>query len=342
MKSRPLVIGILIFVALAILPLVMDNPYYLDLLILVFLWTSLSSSWNILGGYTGQVSMGHAAYFGIGAYTMAILGANFGVSPWMALFLGALSGLPLAFLIGFICFRLRGPYFVLATIALAEVLRLIALAWRSVTQGAVGLVVPSLFTEKAGSYYFILTVAALTILLTMRIANSKLGFYFAAIREDEDTAESIGINTALFKTISLLISAFFTALVGGFYAAHLGFIEPDIVLSMPISIQIAVTAITGGRGTVLGPALGSTLLILAGEAFRSQFKQAHLLIYGLLLIVVILFMPEGILGEIRRRIAGRGATPGTRTGTPGAAGPSGRVNPPGAPGALGPQAKEVR
>lgn len=319
MISRSSIIGFLVLAALAALPLVMDNPYYLDLLILIFLRSALASSWNILGGYTGQLSLGHAAYFGIGAYVVAILGTTYGVSPWTALLLGAFSGLPLALFIGFICFRLRGPYFVLATIALAEVLRLIALAWRSLTQGAVGLVVPSLFTEKVGSYYFILALAALAVLLTMKIANSKLGYYFVAIREDEETAESIGINTTLFKTISLLISAFFTALLGGFYAAHLGFIEPDIVLGIGVSVQMVVTVITGGRGTVLGPALGASLLILAGEAFRTQFKQAHLLIYGLLLIVVILFMPDGLLGEIRRRI---GRAP--------------------SPGALGTRAKEVR
>jgi len=289
--TRDKLIFILLAVVLFGLPVFMKNPYFLHIMILLFLWTACGTAWNILGGYCGQLSMGHAAYFGIGAYGMALF-SQAGFNPWLSLLMGAAMGLPLALLVGGVCFRLRGPYFVLATIALAEVLRLTALAWRDFTHGAVGIMVPSLFHSKIGSYYLILSVAIFTILLTMFLMSRRTGYYFLAIREDEDTAEAIGINTTVYKNVALLISAFFTAMAGGFYASYLSFIEPDIVFATAISVQIAITAIIGGRGTFFGPVLGAALLTFSDESFRSIFQNAHLLIYGLLLVLVILFLPD--------------------------------------------------
>ncbi len=289
-------------VALLALPLLVSSPYYLSLLVMVFLWTTAASAWNLLGGFTGQLSLGHAAYFGVGAYAVALLGSRFGVSPWLGLLAGAAAAVPVALVIGGVCFRLRGPYFTLATIASTEVLRQVALNWRSFTNGAVGLSVPPLFVgvSRAPYYYATLALAALTLLVSARLTTSKTGYWLQAIREDEDTAQSIGVDTARYKLLALAISAVFVALAGGIFAGYLSYIEPDIVLTVGLSIQICVFAIIGGLGTVEGPVLGAFLLTIASELFRSSFKQAHLIIYGVLMIVVMLFMPDGLLGQYRR------------------------------------------
>lgn len=300
---------LLLAVAVLALPLFIHSPYYINLAILILVYTSLGSAWNIIGGYTGQLSLGHAAFFGIGAYGLAISATQWGWNPWLGILFGVALSVPLSLGIGSITFRLRGPYFVLATLALAEVLRLIAEAWRSLTNGSVGLMVPLLFQgiSRVPYYYFVAAVAIAAVGTTWWIERNKIGYYLTAVREDQDTAETIGINTTGYKNIALLISAVLSSLTGAFYAAHLSYIEPQIVLGEPVSIQMAVVAIIGGRGTVFGPAVGATTLILASEVFRAQFKQAHLLIYGGLLILAIMFMPGGLLGELQHRLKARTA-----------------------------------
>ncbi|MBP2018132.1 branched-chain amino acid transport system permease protein [Symbiobacterium terraclitae] len=315
-KVKELILPVLLAVAVLAVPLVIKNPYWLNVLILILVWTSLGTAWNILGGYAGQLSLGHSAFFGLGAYTLAITATRFGWNPWLGIALGILLAVPLSLFIGSITFRLHGPYFVLGTLAIAEVLRLVALAWRSVTNGAVGIMVPRLFMgiSRAPFYWFIAAVAIVAVGLTWWIERNKVGYYFTAIREDQETAESIGINTTGYKNLALVISAVISAVTGAFYASFLSYIEPDIVLSEPVSLQMAIVAIIGGRGTVLGPTVGATLLVLASELFRAQFKQAHLLIYGLLLMAAILFLPGGVLGTIQQRLKDRRAARLAATG----------------------------
>jgi branched-chain amino acid transport system permease protein len=206
-------------------------------------------------------------------------------------------------LVGWICFRLRGPYFTLATIAVGEVVRLIALNWRELTGGAVGVVIrPSIFsgTNKLPYYYIILIIASAAVALCSLISRRKLGYYLLAIREDEETAESIGIDTTRYKLTALAISATLTALAGAFYANYFMFVDPTIVLPLALSVEIVLMAIVGGLGTVAGPVLGALLLKLSSEVFRTEFAQANLLIYGALLIIVILFMPGGLIGGFRK------------------------------------------
>lgn len=306
---KELALPLLLAAAVLAVPLFLHNPYWLNVLILVLVWTTLGTAWNIIGGYAGQLSLGHSAFFGIGAYTLAIAATNFGWNPWLAILLGMLLSVPLALGIGSITFRLQGPYFVLGTLAIAEVLRLVALAWRSVTNGAVGIMVPFLFqgVSRAPYYWFIAVVAILAVGTTWWIERHKLGYYLTAIREDQETAASIGINPTGYKNVALVLSAILASLTGGFYASYLSYIEPDIVLSEPVSLQMAIVAIIGGRGTVFGPTVGAVLLVFASELFRAQFKQAHLLIYGLLLMAAILFLPGGVLGEIQHRLKARAA-----------------------------------
>ena len=303
-----------------VFPLVVRNPYVLHLLILVGLWIVLGQSWNLLGGYTGQVSFGHAAFFGIGAYTTGIL-VKSGWSPaaaWSGLLLGGLVAALLSAFIGWICFRLRGPYFALAVLALAEVLRLIAVNWTRLTNGAEGILYIPAFTQKAYYYYIVLALAAVNFLVVRWVLKSKLGFYFLAIREDQDCAESLGIDTTKYKLFSLLISAFFTGAAGAFYMNYMGFIDPGIVFSIhDISVMVILVTMLGGVATLEGPAVGAFVYIIVSEVFRVWVKSGHLIFFGVLIIAIIIFFPNGIVGTLRemwarRRRAGIAAGAGAR------------------------------
>jgi branched-chain amino acid transport system permease protein len=207
-----------------------------------------------------------------------------------------------ALLIGGVSFRLRGPYFALATIAFGEILRLVAKNLPTVTGGDVGVQVPALFTANVNRsfYWAAVVLAALALAITALIARGKFGYYLMAIREDEDTALSVGINAAGNKLAALLVSAALTALAGGLYASVFLYIVPDQVLALDLSNEIAIVAMLGGAGTMLGPIVGSVVLETASEVFKNTFREAHLLIYGGLLVVVVLFLPEGIVGGLKK------------------------------------------
>jgi branched-chain amino acid transport system permease protein len=310
MRSRFYLSILAIFLLAA--PFMFPARYSQHVLILVLLYVALGSAWNVLGGFAGQLSLGHAAFFGIGAYSAAVIASKTALSPWWAIVVGPVVVLPIALVVGWICFRLRGPYFTLATIAVGEVMRLVALNWSELTGGAVGVVIrPSGFsgTSKVPYYYIVLIIAAVTVGLCKLISRRKLGYYLMAIREDQETAESIGVDTTKYKLIALAISATLTAVAGAFYANYFLFVDPTIVLPLALSVEIVLMSIVGGLGTVAGPVLGAVLLKLSSEIFRNEFAQANLLIYGALLILVILFMPDGLMGGFRRlvRIFGRKA-----------------------------------
>lgn len=323
-------------------PSFVSSPYLLHMMILLFLSTIMGESWNIIGGYTGQYSVGHAAYFGAGAYGTLILLQSRGIPPWYGFLAGMVVALILALIIGSICFRLRGPYFVLASIAVAEIVRLTVLNTPAVTNGAEGILLSDLppfkigetvitdFISKVPFYYIGLTLAVLTILVTWGIQNSKLGYYFQAIREDQDAAHSLGINLTVYKNIALAISAVLTSLAGSFYAIYIKFIDPSTALPLDLSVQIVLIAIIGGIGTIWGPVVGSLVLVPLSEALRSNLiaqglinsglvsessgvgvflkehlAHAHVLIYGILVVIVILFMPDGVIGFARKLAAKR-------------------------------------
>ncbi|GHF29903.1 branched-chain amino acid transport system permease protein [Deinococcus metalli] len=278
------------------------------------IFAGLAMSWNILGGWAGQTSLGHAALLGIGAYTMTLLAipervpAIFGgpVAPWW----GALIAMVLAALIaavwGGLTFRLRGSYFTLSSIAVALVIRLIAInsEW---TGGSEGLFMPDLprflgldlFDRKA-EYILAAAFVVLTLGITHAIRRSRLGYALQAVREDEDGARALGIDPTRMKVIAFMISAALTALGGALYGIYLQAFEPHTLLELPISVQIALMAIIGGRGTIQGPAIGAILLAVFGEIFRNVFANANLLIYGVLILVVTLFAPNGVMGLFQR------------------------------------------
>lgn len=333
-------VGGTILALLFLFPTVVKSPYALHMMILLFLSTIMGQSWNILGGYTGQYSVGHAAYFGAGAYTTMMLLQFKQIPPWYGFIAGMGVAAVVALIIGSICFRLRGPYFVLASIAVAEILRLSAVNLKDVTNGAEGILVTELpplkvgetvitdFLTKVPFYYIGLVIALVTIVITWQVQNSKLGYYIQAIREDQDAAHSLGISLSLYKNIALVISAVLTSLAGSFYAVYIGFVDPPTVLSLDISVQIVLICIIGGIGTIWGPLIGALVLVPLSEALRSNlaaqllFKagvpeesavgnflkenlaHAHALIYGVLVVVVILFMQDGVLGFFRK-LAGK-------------------------------------
>ena len=306
-------------VVLALIPIWVESPYALHIFILLFIAIALGESWNVIGGFAGQYSVGHSAWYGLGAYTAFVLLQRKGIAPWFGVWAAVALSVIIALVVGWITFRLRGPYFVLASIAVAEIIRLLALNTKDLTNGAEGILASDLPPLKLGGtvitdwnsktpyFYMGLAMAVFTIAVNYLVKRSKLGYYLQAIREDQDAAHSLGIPLTLVKNAALGISAACTALVGSFAAFYVGFIEPNQVFGIDVSIQMVLTAIIGGIGTVAGPVLGAVVLVLISEALRASIAQAHLLVYGIMVIVVILVMPDGFLGFIAHRLRRKAA-----------------------------------
>jgi branched-chain amino acid transport system permease protein len=290
------------FALCMLVPLFVHQDYQLNVLFRLFLFAALSLAWNLVGGYAGQLSLGQAAFFGCGAYGLVLFNEKLGLPIPIAFALGVVLAVGAAFLIGRVAFRLRGPYFALSTIAFAEVLRISAKNLTSITGGDVGVQAPALFGSDPSRWFYwsavLLTAAAFAI--TVWIARSRFGYWLQAIREDEDTALACGIDAAGTKLRALMISAALSAIGGGLYASLFYFIVPDQVLGLDISNQIAIAGMLGGAGTLTGPIVGAVLLESANELFKNLFHEAHLLIYGVLIVLVVLFLPEGIVGTLGR------------------------------------------
>ncbi|MGA7878550.1 MAG: branched-chain amino acid ABC transporter permease [Desulfoferrobacter sp.] len=297
---------ILIIALLLLFPVMIKSDYYRHICILSLMWVVIGSAWNLLAGYTGQVSFGHAIFFGTGAYTAGLCVTKLGISAWWGMLLGGPVALLVGLIIGWICFRLRGPYFALATIAVGEIFRLVAIDWRTLTEGMEGILIIQTFRSKLPYYYLALALAAACVFTIYLVLNSKWGYYFVAIREDQDVAEAIGISSFRYKSLSLMISSYFTGMAGAFYMNYMAFIDPHVVFSLhDISIMAILVAIIGGVGTLWGPAVGAFIMVWLQEIFRSAFfgllpqwvSEAHVLVFGLLVIFVIRYMANGIVGD---------------------------------------------
>jgi branched-chain amino acid transport system permease protein len=305
-------LGLLAVVFFAVLPLFIQT-YFMHILIMIFSFTYLSCAWNILGGFAGQLSLGHALFFGIGAYTSTLLFLNFGISPWLGMVAGGVVSSGFAFLIGLIIFRyrIRGVFFSMSTLCFAEIVRLIASYFR-VFGGAEGLLITLgessfwkfQFVDKEPYYYISLIMMLLMLGVTALLKNSKYFYYFFSIKADEDAANAIGVNSSKYKTLAYVISAFFTALNGTFFAQYYMFIEPETTFSVSISVDMIIRPIIGGLGTIFGPVLGSFLMTPLSEIIRSLVGSGksgvHLLIYGCALIAICIWMPRGILPYVER------------------------------------------
>ena len=298
---------IIISLILFALPIFL-HPYLVHVLTMFLLFACISTAWIIISGFANQLSFGHSAFFGLGAYVSTLLFLNFHLSPWIGMFVGGFLAVGLSLVVGFSCFKtgVKGFYFILVTMALAEALTLLFTGLREITGGSLGVFIPYLgespanfqFASKINFYWVILIFWVLTIYLAWRIQNSKFGYYLLAIREDEEAAKALGINVNRYKILAFLISAFITALAGTFYAQYFLYIDPGGVLGLPLSYKIALMATIGGRLSFLGPTLGSAILVPISEFLRIQLGGTYagldLLIYGALIIVVIRFMPMGI------------------------------------------------
>lgn len=297
---------------LMVYPLVLKLPFPRHLMIMIFLYATLGLAWNMIGGYAGQISLGHAVYFGTGAYTSTLLLMKLGVSPWVGMLAGGLISIGLAFIIGYPCFKLAGHYFAIATIAIGEIAQHWMLNW-DWAGAAVGLTLPILpeclinlqfHTTKLPYYYIALAIFALTILVTYAIDRSKLGYYFKAIKGDLEAARSLGINVVRYKYYALALSAFFTSICGSFYAQYVLFIDPDSVFPLMLSIIPCLIATLGGVGTVWGPVIGAYILIPISEFTRIHFggggKGTDLIIYGFLIMIISIYQPFGVIGLTKR------------------------------------------
>lgn len=285
----------------AIMPGGLSGSALINVFVLIFLFAYLAQSWNILGGFAGQLSLGHSAFFGIGAYTSTLLFLHLGVSPWIGMLAGmALAGV-FGLLVGFVSFhyRLAGPFFALATIAVAELVRLTALHLK-ITAGAMGLLIPLQgesfwlfqFASKTPFYYVSLAMLVAVTALIWWIAHSRTGYYLHAIRQDEDAAEAIGIDTRRYKLLAAALSAALTGAGGTLYAQYTQYIVPDDILTVGLSVEIILRAIIGGSATVFGPIIGSFILTPVAEATRVLLPSA-----GSGAAVVQLFASDAALGE---------------------------------------------
>ena len=298
------------FALLAVLiafPLVVESPNVNRLFFITFLWITASVAWNLLGGFAGQVSFGFAVFYGVGAYTAALL-INSGISPYISFLAAAVSAAVISLIVGLPTFRLRGPYFAIATIGVSEAVRVVATNL-GFTGGASGYrVVEHAPFRQLEHYYTALVLAVLAVVASSFIARTKFGLGLNAIRQDEEAASALGVNPYTYKLIAHALAAAFTGMAGGVFARYAGFIHPQGVFGFQTSVHILLMPVIGGIGTVWGPVIGGGVFGIVEEEIVASFPQIHLLLYGALLIVIVLFEPGGILGGLKklaRRMRGR-------------------------------------
>jgi branched-chain amino acid transport system permease protein len=306
----------LVAVALIALPIFVTDRYFLHLTVMAGIFVILTSSWNLLTGYAGQLNLGHAAFYGIGAYTSALLAMKLGISPWLGLFLAGLMAGFFGLLLGFPALRLSGPYLAITTIGFSEILRLVAMNWVDLTRGSLGLYgIPPLTPWKFGQhitiefisernfYYVILAAVLVTLFCFRRLTVSEFGVSLRSLRDDAPGAESIGINIARYKLTVFAISAFFAGFAGAFFAHYQRLVSPE-TFSLGETFAILTMTMVGGLGTLMGPVIGAVLLTFLSEGLRfvedAVKMDIRLVIYGMILVLTILFMRNGVMGLISR------------------------------------------
>ena len=296
-----------------VLPLV-SSPFGQHVMILTFLFAMCGVAWNVMGGYAGMFSFGQASFFGIGAYTSSFLLLTFHVSPWIGLAAGGIISSLLAAAIGYPCSKLRGHYFAIASIAFAEIVRIVFTNWQLVG-AAEGLTIPMLkesfahfmfHSSKLPYYYIILAFLLLAVAVCHWVSTSKMGYYFRAIKESHEIAQVLGVDVVRYRLYAIMISAFLTSMAGTFYAQYILYIDPDSVMILPISVQIVLVAMLGGASTVLGPVVGAAVLVPLSEYSRAWLGYKgtgmDMIIYGTLITVISMYQPDGVWGAITNRI----------------------------------------
>jgi branched-chain amino acid transport system permease protein len=306
-RWRPAAIPV-VAVAALVLPLVLRGAYHRHVLVLAGLFVLMALGFDLVLGYLGELSLGHAAFFGIGAYTTALLTKHFGVPFPLDLLLAAVCTGIFGFLIGAPSLRLKGPYFAIVTFGFAEILRLIVLNWTSVTRGPMGLpdvphaqLGPLVITSELGYYYVVLALIGIAIVVTRRLLDSTVGHAFLAIRENDELAAAVGIATFRVKLRAFVIGTIITGAAGSVYARYVHFVDPT-ALSFYYTVTVVSMVIVGGQGSVAGTILGALVFTLLPEYLRVA-ERARLVIFGATLMLAIVFLPEGLRGLWRRRTA---------------------------------------
>ncbi|MDN2567196.1 branched-chain amino acid ABC transporter permease [Aquibium sp. A9E412] len=313
---RPLVVLAVTFALIGLAPFAIASDYWLNLVIMTLYAALLGQAWNILGGYGGQFSFGHAAFFGTGAYAVAVLQVELGLNPWLGLAAGGLLAAGVGAFVGFCTFRygLRGSYFALVTLAFAEVLRILSNSvW--FTGAGVGILIPLergaasfQFVDKAGFFWVIWGMALAAFATAWWIGHSRFGAQLMAVRDNEDAARALGVDAFRVKMAAITLSGFFSGLAGVFYAQYFLYLDPYIAYGPAISVESLLVPIIGGMGTIFGPLLGAAALQAVAELTKEVVGEApgiSLAVYGTLLVVMVLFMPRGLAG-LGARIAGLG------------------------------------
>lgn len=310
-KDQKKVLALLLII-IGILPLIIKTSSFHHVLIMFLLFAAIGQGWNVITGYAGQTSFGHAAFFGIGAYASAVCFWKFGITPWVGMLAGAFISMLVALLFSYPCFKLKGHYFAIATLALGEIMLQLFVSWEYV-EGATGISLPivdegllnfQFHSSKLPYFYIVYLMFALSLVAVHWMENSRMGYYLKAIRESPEAAEAIGIDTARYKLYAMMVSAFITSLFGSFYAQYILYIDPFMVFSLDISIKIVLLTVLGGLGSIYGPIIGAAVLIPLSEYTRIFFggtgKGIDLIIFGVLVVLVSCYQPNGIIGLFKR------------------------------------------
>ena len=322
--TRPQVYCSLFLLSLLVaIPALSGSAFLIHIFVTICVFAALSTAWNIVGGYAGQLSLGHMMFYGIGAYTTSLLVTHFGLTPWIGMWIGAVLAALVGAAVGYPCFRLRGPFFSLSTIAFLEVVRLLSIHFVGLTGGSAGLIVPlklgwawMVFPDKVNYVYIAFGLLLLCIGVSLAIRQSRLGYYLTAVREREDAALAAGINNSVVKLKAVIVSAMLTALIGAFHAMYLTCLEPATMFSLGTSIEVAMFSLIGGLGTVAGPLLGTVLVVPLAELARGWLGASasglHGFVYGVVLVLITLTLPAGLVGTFGpqlRQISGDKGAP---------------------------------
>ena len=293
-----LAVLVLAVVALVLYPEI-ASAYNISLWLTVLLTVVLAASWNIISGFTGYTSFGHAGFFGIGAYVGALL-LFYDKMSWIpAVIVAGLATSLVALVIGYPTLRLRGPYFAITMLGLSELVRIVVTAWDSLTRGGIGVFLPIL-RDTTPNYYAMLVLATVAVVVSYLVGTSGFGLKLRSIRDDEVAAESMGINTTSYKMAAFVLSSFFPGAAGAIYARHTGFIDPPTVFAVVWSIRAIAPAILGGQGTILGPIIGAVVLTLVSEEVWAIDPNVYQIIFGGMIVLVVLFIPGGLISVMQR------------------------------------------
>jgi len=299
LPSRTIVL--LFCLTLFLLPLITAHPYYLRILIMASIFALFAASWDLLSGFTGQISFGHALFFGVAAYTSALLNLNIGLPPWLTIPLGALAAVLAGLVIGVPCLRLRGAYLALATLAFPLILTGVVFVIPDITGGELGVSgIDRLSSSRVTEYYIAVAVMVTLGFVMWKITNSNTGIIFHAIREDELTARASGINTTRYKLLAFCLSGLFAGVAGGLYVHFMRIAGPS-TLELILSFQVIIWTIFGGMATIYGPIAGAFILVLLME-FLTVAPEIRMLVFAIIVLLVLLFMPQGLTTWVRDKI----------------------------------------